>query len=78
MLMSNIQFKKSLKTPHIVFMGLAWMTPMIYFTVYGVAFETANGLMTPAYIVAFLAIVFTAYSYSRMVKVYPNGGSAYT
>lgn len=76
--MSNIQFKKSLKTPQIVFMGLAWMTPMIYFTVYGVAFETANGLMTPAYIMAFLAIVFTAYSYSRMVKVYPNGGSAYT
>lgn len=77
--MSNIiRFKKSLKTPQIVFMGLAWMTPMIYFTVYGVAFEKSKGLMTPAYLIAFLAILFTAYSYSRMVKVYPNGGSAYT
>ena len=78
MLISNVQFKRSLKTSQIVVMGLAWMTPMIYFTVYGVVFETADGLMTPAYIVAFLAIVFTAYSYSRMVKVYPTGGSAYT
>jgi len=76
--MDKTQFRRSLKTPQIIFMGLAWMTPMIYFTVYGVAFERANGLMTPAYIVAFLAIVFTAYSYSRMVKVYPTGGSAYT
>lgn len=73
-----MQFKRSLKTSQIVFMGLAWMTPMIYFTVYGVAFETANGLMAPAYLIAFLAIVFTAYSYSQMVKAYPVGGSAYT
>lgn len=69
---------KTLKTPQVVFMGLAWMTPMIYFTVYGVAFDAANGKMAAAYIAAFLAIFFTAYSYSRMVKAYPIAGSAYT
>ena len=69
---------KSLKLHQVVFMGLAWMTPMIFFTVYGVAFEAAGGMMAAAYIVAFLAIFFTAYSYSRMVKAYPISGSAYT
>lgn len=69
---------KTLKLHQVVFMGLAWMTPMIFFTVYGVAFEAADGMMTPAYLIAFLAIFFTAFSYSRMVKAYPISGSAYT
>ncbi len=73
----NTTLVKSLKLPQLVFMGLAWMTPMIYFTVYGVAFEAADGQMAAAYIVAFLAIFFTAYSYSKMVKAYPISGSAY-
>ncbi|WP_046175567.1 APC family permease [Domibacillus indicus] len=69
---------KSLKLSQVVFMGLAWMTPMIFFTVYGVAFEAAGGMMAAAYVTAFIAIFFTAYSYSRMVKAYPISGSAYT
>ncbi|CAK6471857.1 amino acid permease [Peribacillus simplex] len=78
MMSENLGLVKSLKLPHVVFMGLAWMTPMIYFTIYGVAYEAAEGKMAVAYIVAFLAIFFTAYSYSRMVKAYPIAGSAYT
>lgn len=74
----NLTLVKSLKLHQVVFMGLAWMTPMIFFTVYGVAFEAANGMMAAAYVVAFLAIFFTAYSYSKMVKAYPISGSAYT
>jgi putrescine importer len=70
--------KRSLKVHNLVLFGLAWMTPMIFFTVYGVAYNAANGQMVLAYLVAFLAIFFTAYSYSRMVKVYPIAGSAYT
>ncbi|RBW67869.1 APC family permease [Bacillus taeanensis] len=72
------EFKKSLNVFGVVFLGLAWMTPMIFFTVYGVAFEAAGGMLSAAYVVAFLAIFFTAYSYSRMVKAYPISGSAYT
>ncbi|KSU82163.1 Amino acid transporter [Fictibacillus enclensis] len=69
---------KSLKLHQVVFMGLAWMTPMIFFTVYGVAYQAAHGLLAAAYVTAFVAIFFTAYSYSRMVKAYPISGSAYT
>lgn len=68
---------KSLKLHQVVLMGLAWMTPMIFFTVYGVTYEAANGMMAAAYTIAFIAIFFTAYSYSCMVKTYPTSGSAY-
>src|SRR6478735_6628431 len=64
---------KSLKVYQIVFLGLAWMTPMIFFTVYGVAYNAAGGQMVLAYLIAFLAIFFTAYSYSRMVKASDSG-----
>lgn len=74
----NHSLVKSLKLHQVVFMGLAWMTPMIFFTVYGVAHEAAGGMLAAAYIVAFIAIFFTAYSYSKMVKAYPISGSAYT
>ncbi|XQY93837.1 APC family permease [Metabacillus sp. HB246100] len=78
MVQSAKEFKKSLNLFGVVFLGLAWMTPMIFFTVYGVAFEAAGGMLAAAYVVAFVAIFFTAYSYSRMVKAYPISGSAYT
>lgn len=75
---TTTQFIKTLTTYQIVVLGLAWMTPMIFFTVYGVAFQATDGLLTSAYIIAFIAIFFTAYSYSQMVKAFPISGSAYT
>ncbi|MCM3066119.1 APC family permease [Priestia flexa] len=74
----KVELTKSLGLFGVVFLGLAWMTPMIFFTVYGVANEAAGGMLAAAYIVAFIAIFFTAYSYSRMVKAFPIAGSAYT
>jgi len=74
----NATLAKSLTLYQVVFLGLAWMTPMIYFTVYGVAFQASEGMLVAAYMVAFLAIFFTAYSYSMMAKAYPISGSAYT
>ncbi|MCR2806945.1 APC family permease [Paenibacillus soyae] len=70
--------KRTLSTRHIVYLGLAWMTPMIYFTVYGVAYESAGGMLTQAYFLAFVAIFFTALSYGRMARTFPTSGSAYT
>ncbi|MEK3884992.1 APC family permease [Paenibacillus sp. PL2-23] len=70
--------KRTLSTRHIVYLGLAWMTPMIYFTVYGVAYESAGGMLTQAYFLAFIAIFFTALSYGSMARTFPTSGSAYT
>ncbi|MFE5324519.1 APC family permease [Paenibacillus sp. NPDC056579] len=69
--------RKSLTLFQVVFLGLAWMTPMIYFSVYGIAYENSHGMMTQAYLLAFIAIFFTAFSYGVMSKKYPTSGSAY-
>ncbi|MBD2870323.1 APC family permease [Paenibacillus arenilitoris] len=70
--------RRTLSMRHIVYLGLAWMTPMIYFTVYGVAYESAGGMLTQAYLLAFVAIFFTAVSYGIMSRTYPTSGSSYT
>ncbi|KRE99894.1 Putrescine importer PuuP [Paenibacillus sp. Soil766] len=75
---NEITLRKSLSLYQVVYMGLAWMTPMIYFSIYGIAYENAHGMLTQAYLLAFIAIFFTAYSYGVMSKVFPTSGSAYT
>ncbi|OXM82868.1 APC family permease [Paenibacillus rigui] len=71
------KLRQTLTLFQVVFLGLAWMTPMIYFSVYGIAYETSHGMLTQAYITAFVAIFFTAYSYGVMSKAHPTSGSAY-
>ncbi|MDF2963351.1 MAG: amino acid permease-associated region, partial [Paenibacillus sp.] len=60
---TEVTLSKSLTLFQVVYLGLAWMTPMIYFSVYGIAYETSQGMLTQAYLLAFLAIFFTACSY---------------
>ena len=75
---TEVTLRKSLSLSQVVYMGLAWMTPMIYFSIYGIAYENAHGMLTQAYLLAFVAIFFTAYSYGVMSKSFPTSGSAYT
>ncbi|KMY55744.1 amino acid permease [Bacillus sp. FJAT-27231] len=70
--------KRTLTLAPLVLFGLAYMTPMISFGIYGVLAETTNGLVPTAYLIALIAMLFTAYSYGKMVKAYPVSGSAYT
>ncbi|CAM3866832.1 APC family permease [Alkalicoccus chagannorensis] len=70
--------KRTLTLWQVVFLGMAWNTPMIYFSVYGVAVEGASGYLTPAYTLAVLAVLLTGASYAVMAKKIPISGSAYT
>ncbi|WP_082235478.1 APC family permease [Halobacillus massiliensis] len=72
------KLKRTLTLWQVIFLGLAWNTPMIYFSVFGVAFEGANGFLTAAYFIAVLAVLFTGASYAIMAKKIPIAGSAYT
>ncbi|MGG3422177.1 APC family permease [Heyndrickxia faecalis] len=69
---------RTLKLPQVILFGLAYMAPMIVFGTYGVLTETTHGMVPTAYIVALAAMLFTAYSYGKMVKAFPKSGSAYT
>lgn len=72
------ELKRVLTVKHLVFFGLAFMSPMVFFLTYGVVVQLSHGMLPTGYAIAVLVMLFTAYSYSQMVKVYPLSGSAYT
>lgn len=74
----NMSLDRTLTLLPVVLFGLAYMAPMTVFTTYGVAAQASHGMLPSAYAFALLAMLFTAYSYGRMVKAYPVAGSAYT
>lgn len=70
--------KRSLTLTYVVFFGLAFMAPMTLFSTYGVAVSSTNGMLSTAYIIAVIVMLFTAYSYAQLVRAFPNAGAAYT
>lgn len=72
------KLKRTLKLRHLVFIGLAYMAPMAVFDMFGIVSEETDGHVPLAYLVVMVAVLFTAFSYSRMVRFFPIAGSAYT
>lgn len=72
------QFKRVLGIPSLILFGLAYMVPLAAFTTYGVVTELTKGHLPMAYVVTLVAMVFTAYSYGRMVAAHPYSGSVYS
>jgi putrescine importer len=70
-------FKRVLGLPALVAFGLAYMVPLTVWTTYGVVTTTTEGHLPMAYTVTTVAMLFTAYSYGRMVVLQPVSGSAY-
>ncbi|KKI89814.1 Putrescine importer PuuP [Bacillus sp. SA1-12] len=70
--------RRSLKLWQVVIMGLAYMTPMVVFDTFGIVSEITDGHVPTAYLIALAAMLFTAASYGKLVKVFPFAGSAYT
>lgn len=59
-------------------MGLAYMTPMVVFDTFGIVSGVSNGHVPAAYVIALIGMLFTAVSYGKLVRVFPQAGSAYT
>ncbi|MCL6442754.1 MAG: APC family permease [Alicyclobacillus sp.] len=59
-------------------LGIACMAPGVSLTTYGLAAEMTNGTVAGAYVITLIVILFSVYSYARMVRAYPRAGSAYT
>ena len=69
---------RTLRLRSIVLFGLAYMAPMIVLGTFGAIAQTTKGVVPSAYLLALLAMLFTAYSYGKMTATYPVAGSAYT
>lgn len=70
--------RRNLKQRHVVFVGLAYMSPFAVFDTFGIVSEETKGHVPMSYIIITIAVLFTAFSYAKMVRVYPSAGSAYT
>ncbi|WHY92635.1 APC family permease [Neobacillus cucumis] len=75
---NNQSLNRTLTLVPITLFGIAYMTPAVVFTTFGVLSETTHGLIVSAYLITIIAMLFTAYSYSQMIKAFPVAGSAYT
>lgn len=75
---NGVRLKRSLKLWQVVIMGLAYMTPMVVFDTFGIVSGETDGHVPTAYIIALIGMLFTAVSYGKLVRVFPQAGSAYT
>ena len=58
--------------------GLVILTPTAPYPVYGLVQQQTRGHAALAYIVAMVAMLFTAASYGKMAGAFPSAGSTYT
>lgn len=72
------QLVRTLTLRSLVLLGLAYMTPLIVLGIFGIVAEITGGASASAYLVALVAMLFTAASYGRMASAFPVAGSAYT
>ncbi|MFG1682459.1 APC family permease [Nonomuraea sp. NPDC049269] len=70
--------KRTLGLRSVVLFGLAYLTPLIVLGIFGVVAETTRGASPSAYLIALVAMLFTAFSYGKMAAAFPVAGSAYT
>ena len=76
--MSDNTLKRTMKLHHLVIFGVAFLTPMIAYTIYGVIATASHGVESGSICFAVIAMMFTALSYGHMAKAFPAAGSTYT
>lgn len=74
----HAHLQKSIGLRGVLLMGLAYMAPIIVLGIFGVIAETSQGASSGAYLLATVAMLFTASSYARMAYHHPVSGSSYT
>lgn len=74
----DTELRKTLGLRGVVLFGLAYMTPIIVLGIFGVIAAASEGASAGAYLLATVAMLFTASSYARMAGHYPVAGSSYT
>lgn len=70
--------KRVLSRRDLVLYGLVILTPTAPYPVYGLVQQTSTGHAALSYLVAMVAMLFTAASYGKMSGAFPSAGSTYT
>ncbi len=72
------ELKQSLSVRDLVIFGIVFMAPVSSMTLFGIMSMSSQGHNFLSYVVGFIAMFFTAYSYGKMVEAYPIAGSTYS
>ena len=71
------QLRRGVGLADLVFYGLVFMVPIAPFAIFGAVFAASGGMPALAYALGMVALLFTAASYTQMVKAFPLSGSVY-
>ena len=71
------ELNRVLGLPAVCLFGFAYLAPCTIFSYFGLINGSTHGMMSFAYFIATVAMLFTALSYRQMVKAYPIAGSDY-
>ena len=70
--------RRVLSLRDLILYGLVILTPTAPYPVYGLVQQTSHGHAALSYLVAMVAMLFTAASYGKMSGAFPSAGSTYT
>ncbi len=72
------RFKRVLTRGDLILFGLVILTPTAPYPVFGLVQQNSQGHAALSYLVAMVAMLFTAASYGKMATAFPAAGSTYT
>ncbi len=70
-------FKRVLSLRDLVLFGIAFVGPTAPYSMFGIATVKSQGHLPLVYLIAMVAMSFTAVSYGRMAAAFPEAGSTY-
>lgn len=73
-----ITLKRALRFRDLVLFGIILVQPTAPMPVFGVVYNVSRTHAVTAILFALVAMLLTAFSYGRMARAYPKGGSAFT
>lgn len=71
-------FKQTLTVKDMVVWGLITMVPISPMAVYGGVFTDSGGMPTLAFLIGFVAVLFSVFSFGIMIQHFPSSGSIFT
>jgi amino acid transporter len=69
--------KRSLTVFDLAIYGLMFISPTATFSGFGIVFNASDGMVPLVFVIGFVAMFFTAVSYTMMSQEFPNAGSVY-
>ncbi|MCW2810212.1 MAG: amino acid transporter [Friedmanniella sp.] len=72
------ELNRTLSTTDLVVYGLVFMVPIAPWAIFGVVYNSAQGMVPLVYLIGLVAMIFTALSYAQMSRAFPIAGSVYS